>query len=355
MNIALSRSMIANEKNAIRRSHSRYSQYHFKLANVKKDNLTVVKHIRFVSTETNQNSDSQSKISITIPDLSPKESLYVQSQVNAIIHPNFFQSFVDVLEIKEFRDNTADLNNSDLLIKLFPPNTKNASSESVRICKRILEKDFPSFVLPSDLYQPFRLKFKYPLVAERTAAALSSWGVTNDDIKKDPSLVTDSFPELVKYGKASELFQIPILEAKALYLKNKYQPSLRGLFIRKKITMLEESLNNLGFEEISDNLSKHAANKLSKLSHATIDDIDKMCDKMIIKELINKAEFSDNDITKMFKRNVTDGLPLLIGAADAQVRFLIHYYQGCVKRYRTQLYLIFLFFILGCCKKLLHV
>ena len=334
MNSALStRSMIAYKKNAIRLSHSRYEQYAFKLANLEKNNFILLQHMRSVSTETHRNSGSQSRtISITLPDLTPKESLYVQNQVNAILHPNFFKSFEDVLEIKESRDNTnaknssvnPDLNNPDTLKKLFPPNTKNASSESVEICKRILKKEFPSFYYPESLSQQFRLKFRYPLVAERTVAALSSWGVTNDDIKKDPSLVTDSFPELVKYGKASELFEVPILEAKALYLKNKYQPSLRGLLIRKKIAMLEKSLNNLGFKEISDNLSKHAAIELSKLNHATIDDIDEMCDKLIIKELIDKAEFSDKDINTIFKQNVTDGLPILIGAADAQVRFLIH-------------------------------
>ena len=328
MNAALStRSMSTYKKNAIRLSHSRYRRYAFMLENVKKNNFILLHHMRSVSTEAHPNSGTQSRaISITLPDLSPKETLYVQNQVNAILHPNFFQSLEDVLEIKESQDNTnaknssanPDLNNPDILKILFPP---PASSKSVEICKHILKKEYPSYYFPSSLSQQFRLKFKYPLVAERAVAALSSWGVTNDDIMKDPSLVTDSFAELVKYGKASELFEIPILEAKALYLKSKYQPSLRGLLIRKKITMLEESLNYLGFEEISDNLSKHAANKLSKLNHATIDDIDEMCDKLIIKELIDKAGFSDKDINTMFKQNVTDGLPILIGAADAQVRF----------------------------------
>ena len=315
-----------SKKSALRLSshYSNCGQYYCKLGNEKKHNLNLLEQIRSVSNESHGNSEHQFiKLDITLPDLSEKEAEYVRKQVDVTLNPNFLKSeLVNESEgsTKEGSTLDADINDPNFLKRIFPINSKKGAFHNVNICTKILRKEgFPSFAIPNPLAKEFRRKFNYPLVAERTAAALSTWGVTDDDLKQDPTLVIDPFSDIVKYGKASELFNLPILEAKALYNKGKKQQALRGLFIRNKTRMLENSLENLGFSDIANNLSKHAADKFAQLPHTNIDEVDAICAVLIIEELINQAGFTSEDIDTIFKRNTKNSLPTLIGASDAQV------------------------------------
>ena len=301
------------------------------------------RHIRSTSSNTQHSSSNTSNdLYITLPDLSSQEVQYVRQQVDIILNPLCLQHTPvqtlqnvpkerkkgrpkkyseDVKLQKEYVGGPVDLCNPEHLKTIFP-NYQNAGSfHNLNVCTDIVRRaGYPSFVIPNSKGQVFKRNFRYPLLTERIVASLQTWGVTNEDLIQDPSLVISSFSDLAKYGKTSKLFDIPLLEAKSLYATGKNRPPLRGHLIREKIRLLEDSLKLLGFSSIAEHMTSHASKMFSRMRDVNISGVDNICASTLIQELIDMAECSSEDVAKYFKGKLEDNnLPRLLGATDAQV------------------------------------
>ena len=246
------------------------------------------------------------ELEILLPDLTQQERKYIQRQVDVIHNPKCMEPFTSQTVVegsqpgdelpKILPSSYADLNDHLLLKRIFPIHSKKGSFHSLNICTQIVrESGYPSFAIPNSKAAVFRRNFQYPLVAERVVASLQTWGVTDEDLQKDPSLSIDTFPGLAKCGKTSELFNIPFVEAKELYVEGKKKKPLRGHLIREKIRQLETSLKILGFSDIGGNVSEHAAHKFSRLPNANIYEVDDICASLVVEELIKLVRCSTDE------------------------------------------------------------
>ena len=282
-----------------------------------------------------EQSEKSKKLEILLPDLTPQELKYVERQVDVIHNPTCIGQFTSQsIEEKDSQlgnephiksSTNVDLNDPLLLQRIFPIYSKKKSFNNLNICTlAVRESGYPSFVIPNSKAALFRRNLQYPLVTERIVASLQTWGVTDEDLHNDPSLTIDTLPVLVKYGKTSELFDISFAEAKTLYHQGKQKKPLRGHLIREKIRQLEKSLKSLGFSEIGDNITHHAADQFAKLQNANIHDVDEICVGLVAEELIKLARKS-NEVNINYKGELERDKLVLLGASDAQVsNTLIH-------------------------------
>ena len=271
-------------------------------------------------------------IDITLPDLTQRELSYIKKQVEVILNPKITQLARDQENRKnteipanfqtENFDATSTTNNQDdtsLINTLFPASTKKGSFFGVNVCTQIVRSaGYPSFKINNSEGQKFKRNFYLPLPAERIVASLKSWGATDEDLSNDPTLVL-SIPDLVKYGKTADLFEIPLLEAKSLYDKSSKNRALRGNYIREKLRVLEDSLEILGLSELIENITSHAKKEFSTMKTANILDVDDICAALTIQKLKNLSDCNLDDVTKSTERTPKSGKPSLLGASDAQV------------------------------------
>ena len=274
-------------------------------------------------------SEKSKKLEILLPDLTPQELKYVERQVDVIHNPKCIGRFTSQCIEEDSQlgnephniksSSNVDLSDPLLLQRIFPIYSKKKSFNNLNICTlAVRESGYPSFVIPNSKGAVFRRNLQYPLVTERVVASLQTWGVTDEDVHNDPLLAIDTLPGLVKYGKTSELFDLSFAEAKNLYHQGKQKKPLRGHLIREKIRQLEKSLKILGFSEIGDNITHHAADKFSKLQNANIHDVDEICAGLVAEELIKLARIS-NDVNINYKGKLESDKLVLLGASDAQV------------------------------------
>ena len=316
-----------------------YSRHLFKgMYNLDKIRIRVTPYKYVQTTTSNARPMSSlcqpSDIDITLPDLTQRELNYIRTQVDVILNPKIIQIAKDHENRKnteisakfkaENLDATSPANNEDdtsLINTLYPASSKKGSFFGVNVCTQIVRSaGYPSFTINNSEGQKFRRNFYRPLPAERIVASLKSWGATDEDLSKDPSLVL-SIPDLVKYGKTADLFDIPLLEAKSLYNTRKNH-ALRGNYIREKLRILEDSLRILGLSEIIKNVTPHATTKFSTMKTANISEVDDICATLTIQELKNLSDCILDDVTKSTERTPKSSKPNLLGASDAQVTTL---------------------------------
>ena len=305
---------------------SRLKNTHGYILNVKSKNHgypILFRDIQSLSSE--HNIDESKCLSFTLPDLSQQEIRYVKGQVDVILNPACLQPVTNPsdLNITTNQESTScptyDLKDPECLKRIFPISSKNGSFHSLNVCVEVMRAGgYPSFAVPNSLGEIFKRNFCHPLLAERIVASLQTWGVTEEDLQKDPSLVIDSLSGIAKYGKTADLFHISTLEAKALY-DGKNKPALRGNYIREKIRLFENSLKLLGFADFGANMNKDLARHFEKMINANILEVDKISTTVMVKELVDLTEFSSKDDKSFFKAKMTDNLLGLIGASDAQV------------------------------------